>query len=140
MNISLFKKDYALGMEAEDKLLQVFCDKFGEVERTTKKSTPYDYLGDNVYIELKTRRNTKNQFYTTMIVKNKLDWASSVMNEKPETKIYFAFNFTDGVYYWEYKSDDLFDITFKQGGRWDRGKAEVKEYAYIPVKKLISIV
>ena len=140
MNISLFKKDYALGMDAEDKLLQVFCDKFGEVERTTKKSTPYDYLGDNVYIELKTRRNTKNQFYTTMIGKNKLDWASSVMNEKPETKIYFAFNFTDGVYYWEYKSDDLFDITFKQGGRWDRGKAEVKEYAYIPVKKLISIV
>jgi hypothetical protein len=75
-----------------------------------------------------------------MIGKNKLDWAESVMKEKPETKIYFAFNFTDGVYYWEYKSDDLFDITFKQGGRWDRGKAEVKEYAYIPVKKLISIV
>jgi len=63
-----------------------------------------------------------------------------VIKEKPETKIYFAFNFTDGVFYWEYKSDDLNDITIKSGGRWDRGKPEIKDYAYIPVKKLISIV
>jgi hypothetical protein len=44
------------------------------------------------------------------------------------------------VFYWEYKTDDLDDITIKSGGRWDRGKPEIKDYAYIPVKKLISIV
>jgi hypothetical protein len=140
MNISLFKKDYALGMKAEDDLLKIFCDKFGEVERTTKKSTPYDYLGSNVYIELKTRRNIKNQYPTTMVGKNKLDWASGVIKTNPETKIYFCFNFTDGVYYWEYTADNLLDITFREGGRWDRGKPEIKTYAYIPVNKLISIV
>jgi len=139
MKNSLFRKDYNFGIKAEDLLLQKFCDTFGNVQKSKQETTPYDYLGENIYIELKTRRNTKDKYDTTMIGKNKIDWASSIIKEKPETKIYFAFNFLDGLYYWEYKERNLCDLTFANGGRWDRGIAEIKEYCYIPVNKLIFI-
>ena len=139
MKPELFRKDYDFGIKAENLLLQKFCDTFGKVEKSTNKSTPYDYEGENLFIELKTRRNTKDKYDTTMIGKNKIDWACDMIRKIPETKVYFCFCFTDGVYYWEYKERNLEDLSFANGGRYDRGRPEIKEYCFIQVNKLICI-
>ena len=139
MNLNLFKKDYSYGIKSEEELKELFTRKFGEVKKAYSKTSTYDYYGLNVFLELKTRRNEKDKYPTTMIGKNKFDWADTVVKVKPETKIYFIFCFTDGVYYWEYLNEKIPEIKFDIGGRWDRGCNEISVYAYIPTSQLIKL-
>jgi hypothetical protein len=67
-----------------------------------------------------------------MVGANKLKAAAKSIDD-----VYFCFQFTDGLYYWKY-SDDV-DIVMAMGGRCDRGREEIKPYAYIPIEKLIKI-
>lgn len=129
MNWEVREVDYQFGVKSEDDLYQLLIEKFGELKKSKNKFCKYDYKGDNILIEIKTRRNDKNRYRDTMIGKDKLDFAK--LNDKYKT--YFIFNFTDGVWFWEY--DELeaeLVVNFGLGGRKDRGMDEIKEYAYIP--------
>jgi len=56
---------------------------------------PFDYKKGNTFVELKTRNNTLNQYNTTLIGHNKV----MIAYDNPKNIYYFAFAFTDGLYY-----------------------------------------
>ena len=65
--------------------------------------------------------------------------------DKRNFSVYFFFYFTNTdyneceLYYWKFNIDELDQCEFKSGGRVDRGKNEIKKYAYIPISLLIKI-
>jgi len=126
--------DLNYGSKFENELFEILKEKYNDV-KFCKSNFEFDYIADNCYIELKSRRNTKNKYPTTMIGLNKIKLAKKLFNEGH--KIYFYFHFTDGFYFYKYSPDDNFDVC--NGGRCDRGKYEYKKYVYIPVCYLQNI-
>lgn len=127
------EKDLQFGFSEEDRLLRIIQENFGETFEKTPDHHPYDYTDGETYIELKSRRCNHNTYPDTMIGYNKLKYA---MN-RPENKFIFLFNFKDGIYKHEFCPDKAYKI--KQGGRSDRGKLELNQYAYIPVYQLTHL-
>jgi|APCry1669191674_1035369.scaffolds.fasta_scaffold39453_2 hypothetical protein len=130
----MFKKDYTFGLKKEVELLPTIRKFFND--ETIIKLDDYnifDFKGDNKYIELKSRNCNYNKYPTTMIGYNKIKKALE-LNED----IYFIFNFTDGIYY--FKFDKNIQLEIKQGGRFDRGKKELSDYAFIPIEILKEII
>ena len=130
----MFKKDYTFGLKKEVELLPTIRKFFND--ETIIKLDDYnifDFKGDNKYIELKSRNCNYNKYPTTMIGYNKIKKALE-LNED----IYFIFNFTDGFYY--FKFDKNIQLEIKQGGRFDRGKKELSDYAFIPIEILKEII
>ena len=105
----------------------------------------FDFIDEKqeIYIELKSRRCKIDTYKTTMIGMNKLNM-SKILHRK-KNNIYFCFYFTDidysttELYYWKYNIDELDQLIYKNRGRVDRGKRDIKKYAYIPVDLLIKI-
>ena len=130
----MFKKDYTFGIKKEVELLPKIKLFFNDETITQlDRLNVFDYKGDNKYIELKSRNCNYNKYPTTMIGYNKIKKALE-LNED----IYFIFNFTDGIYY--FKFDKNIQLEIKQGGRFDRGKKELSDYAFIPIEILKEII
>lgn len=132
--------DLKFGKKNEDKVLGTLREHFKcDLAKSKRCSDYFDYHyeGDDklVKVELKSRRNAKNKYPTTMIGKNKIDAALKLIKEGYE--IYLCFNFTDGLYYTRFDENSKYET--KQGGRWDRGRPEVKDYCYFPVDNLSKI-
>jgi hypothetical protein len=131
-----YTKDIEFGKEKEENIfarLKETIDK--DLLHTSSRYNPFDFESENTYVELKSRRIAKDKFNSTMIGANKIELA-----EKTEKDVFFVFSYTDGDYYWKYNKDAVVDkkITFKIGGRYDRGKAEEKLYAYINTSLLTA--
>lgn len=86
---------------------------------------------NKVIVEVKKRNNTKDKYPTTMVGENKFIKAKDYFDRG--YSVYFCFEFTDGLYYYDYCNENL---TVKKGGRYDRGRPEIKNYVYIEVDKL----
>tara|TARA_R110001599_G_scaffold92720_1_gene242490 strand:+ start:140 stop:535 length:396 start_codon:yes stop_codon:yes gene_type:complete len=127
------KKDLEFGLEAEDKVLSILQNKVDIKIIKTPQFHAFDYFCDNIYYELKTRRNKHDTYNDTMVGYNKLQYAK----DHPENKYVFLFNFTDGLYSHNWIEDKLYSV--KIGGRCDRGRAELKEYFYINKNDLIKL-
>ena len=70
MNIS---KDYKFGIDKENLLLETLKEKFGnDLEKSTSKTSYYDYSNKDILVELKSRRNNYKKYPTTMIGENKI--------------------------------------------------------------------
>ena len=131
--MSKFLKDLKFGLNKEMQLLPILKEYLkDETIYKLENTNVFDFKGDNKVIELKSRNNNYDKYSTTMIGINKILRASS-LNEN----VYFFFCFNDGLYFWLYDKDYEFEI--KRGGRYDRGKIEVKEYCYIPIEMLIKV-
>lgn len=90
-----------------------------------------DFLGsDSRYYEVKTRTNTHDKYPTTMVGYNKLEFINTY-----DKTCCFVFNFTDGIYYYEYDKTKLDELEIKTGWRND-GKSKPKLHAFIPIKYL----
>ena len=133
MQYKNFVKDYELGLQGEIDILPIIKQYFNrhDIISTKDNFCPHDFE-DSVYkYELKTRTNTYAKYATTLIGIDKL----------AESTIYL-FNFTDGLYYLEYKKT-LFDLFERQlFVRNDRqcGNRDVKKiYLFIPINQLIKI-
>jgi hypothetical protein len=130
------KADRLLGNATEKELLPVLSKYFNLSLTPTERYFVFDYISATTYIELKTRRTPKAQFPTTLIGKNKIDYADTCGKD-----VYFVFNFSDKLCYWKYDRNDIGDkVKFGRGGRFDRGRPEVKDYAYISTDLLIDII
>ena len=130
----MFKKDYTFGIKKEIELLPIIKKAFNDETITQlDRLNVFDYKGDNKYIELKSRNNNYNKYPTTMIGYNKIKKALE-LNED----VYFIFNFTDGIYYYKFDRDKELEV--KQGGRFDRGRPEIKDYYFIPIEILQKII
>lgn len=124
--------DLQYGTQQEHRLFPVIRREFGDGLKKTKGYATFDYEDDDTQVELKSRRCCKNRYPTTMVGMNKIESARN-----SSRRSVFCFNFEDGLYYWEYHPDQF---TQAKGGRWDRGCAEVKNYAYIDTCHLKPIL
>ena len=126
--------DLKYGLQKELEFLPVIKNFFNDPTiYKLDKNNEFDFKGDNKFIELKSRRNNYKKYPTTMVGLNKFEKASKLMEE-----VYFMFSFDDGLYYYKYEKADQFEI--KQGGRFDRGAREIKDYVFIPVENLLKII
>lgn len=127
-----FNTDYLVGKNSEEKYLPSLQKAFDDntLTHTKLKTDIFDYVGENKYIELKTRSFENTKYPDTMIGLNKIQYAK----QNPDKEYYFVFSFTNGLYYWKYNEDDK--LNYRKGGRTDRGYSEIKQYAYIPIHLL----
>ncbi len=132
------KVDLSFGISSEINLLDTFKTFFNDQTLVrTSESSIFDYEGNNILVELKTRTNKKDKYPDTMIGLNKVKKASAMMKKNLELDVYFVFSFTDGLYYWKY--DPKHPLKVQQGGRTDRGRQEIKSYAFIEVDLLTKL-
>jgi len=130
MNIS---KDYKFGIDKENLLLETLKEKFGnDLEKSTSKTSYYDYSNKDILVELKSRRNNYQKYPTTMIGENKIKYFLS----QTDKTCYTVFSFTDGIYYCKIDKELLKHCKVKKGGRCDRGSYEIKDYRFIPIEQL----
>jgi hypothetical protein len=116
-----------------NKVKELLDTKYSIELKRTKEFSIFD-LRNNEFkymVEVKKRNNTKDKYPTTMIGENKFLKAKDYFDRG--YTILFCFDFTDGIYYYEF-CDDKFEV--KLGGRRDRNRPEFKNYVYIPVSKL----
>ena len=99
-----FNSDYIVGRASEEKYLPCLQNAFNDetLSHTKCKSDIFDYIGNNKYIELKTRSFEHTKYPDTMIGLNKIKYAQA----NPDKEFYFVFAFTDGLYYYKYNPDD----------------------------------
>lgn len=133
------KKDLALGAKSEEAVMPILEKYLNlKLEKTDYYDT-FDFIGEDIYIELKARTNKRRSYPTTMIGKNKIDEGLELL--KKNKKVILAFKFINGLFIYELKEDSLTngDMSISNGGRRDRGRDEIKKYAYIDVEKLTRI-
>ena len=131
MYSSKFKKDHSFGTKQEqlnyEKIKACLKD---ETLTFTKNFNRADFIGDKVVVEMKSRRCNYNTYATTMIPESKIIHCNSFECKKG----YLVFLFLDGLYYTP--TEDL-EYTVARGGRYDRGRVEIRnDYAYINIKHL----
>ena len=125
--------DLDFGKLKEIEIKQILEQYFNTTLQTTSKYNLIDFYNDDIYIELKSRRNTYNKFNTTIIGSNKIDYVKTL-----NKKCYFVFNYLDGLYFIEYSPlFEFFDICEEYILR--DGKKELKTNYHIPIECLKRI-
>ena len=127
--------DMEFGEENEIYIKDIICHYF-QLDTLKKLGIFHqmDFVSNDNYFEVKSRRNNYDKFTDTMVGYNKIKW----IKDNNIKDAYFVFVFNDGNYYYKYNPNDNF-IT-GMGGRMDRGKSELKKYYYIPIDKLKKII
>jgi len=123
--------DLDFGLNAEITIKEQLEVRFGALKHKKVKNDPFDFDGDNIVLELKSRRIKHDRYDTLFFGKNKFD--KGVMYQKEGVRVYYVFNCLDGIYYWEQKDDECFH---KKGGRFDRGRPEVQMLTNVPIEHL----
>jgi len=139
-----FQNDMDFGLKQEIEVLDLikenFCERLGETDIINTKEIydsycPYDYEGttNKTIFEMKSRRNKKYQYSTTILPCSKI-----IQDGRRQI---FIFNFTDACCYIEYKKE-LFDtfnkkmISTFRAGRTDHPKNHYE----IPVDLLTDML
>lgn len=128
--------DLSYGKQSEDEVIEDLNREFGDIFRHTKEiygkgNYNYDFEGSlGLKIELKTRRNTKDKYETTIIPKHKTECG----DKSPDV---YVFRFTDGLYYVRYDRElfdsyEVKDVVYRRIGRIDK-----KPHYHIRVSDLI---
>lgn len=125
--------DLSFGQDNEIRVKQRLERLFGPLQ-TTEQMDEFDFKNDTFIIELKSRRVTKNKYPSTMVGENKV--IKGFEHQLAGKRVFFAFDFVDCLCLWELNRDEYH---VKHGGRWDRGKPEIKSYCYIPTKYLLQV-
>lgn len=122
------EKDLNFGLGEEDKLLEVFRERFDKCLCKTNQYSIMDFISPKTYLELKSRNCNHDKFDDIMIGENKIRFA-----QKSNKKVVLVWNFQDGVYFYQFDKTDIESgkITFRMGGRTDRGKNEKKMCAFV---------
>ena len=80
--------DLVFGKLKENEIKEILEGFFNTKLNTSSKYNLIDFFNDEIYIELKSRRNSYSKFDTTIIGSNKIDYAKSL-----NKKVIFVFNF-----------------------------------------------
>lgn len=134
MDLGKKLRDIEFGLKSEEVELPNLKLIFGSnLVKTSNQYALFDFEGDNLYVELKTRRESFNKYsYQKLIGKNKIDEALRLWNEN-QTKCYFLFKYDEGTWYWLFNKDqyDNGEVQIKYLGRTDRGIDERKDECVI---------
>lgn len=126
------EEDLEFGLTAEKKLLRGLQNYFGKnFYKENNLRCRWDYRNDTHFFEMKSRRNNKDTYPTTMIPKNKVRHPNTI----------FLFNFYDGVYYIHYDKDlfDTFECRLNKRESNSNHENREQETYFIPVKLLSPI-
>ena len=123
--------DYEFGHNQERLLKPIIESVVGRVQ-TKNRYCAYDFENETCIVELKSRKVNHDAYPSLMIGLNKL----KTFDKNSHKDAYVFFGFTDGVYYWNYNKQDVYNAV---GGRTDRGKDERKLYGFIPRECLIKV-
>jgi len=133
------REDITYGTQSEEVVLSKLNSFFKKDLQLQGGFSVMDYCdkAKTTYFELKTRRLMRNQYPTTIIGANKIEFCK---NEN--TDYYFVFSFLDGIYYIKYNKE-LFD-TFERDDNYYRGRrtdcANVRQHiVHIPVSRLTKL-
>ena len=125
--------DLVFGKLKEVEIKEILEGFFNTKLNTSSKYNLIDFYNDDIYIELKSRRNTYQKYNTTIIGSNKIDYVKTL-----NKKCYFVFCYLDGLYYIEYSNIfDSFDLCEEYIFR--DGKKELKTNYHIPIECLKRI-
>tara|TARA_R110000824_G_scaffold203240_6_gene387652 strand:- start:913 stop:1329 length:417 start_codon:yes stop_codon:yes gene_type:complete len=127
--------DREFGLKSERELKDIIGAFLGTKLEKLDYFNAFDYIGDNVVVELKTRRNKKNTYPTTLVGANKIIEGKAHINNG--YRVFYMFRFTDGIYFIEQNDIDFDDIRPFTRSRDNR--AETKDYCYINIKNLLPI-
>ena len=118
--------DLQFGKNKEIEIHKMLECYFTTTLQISSKYGLMDFYNDDIYIELKSRRNTYNKYNTTIIGSNKIDYVKTL-----NKKSYFVFYFIDGLFLIEYSDIfNSFDICEQYIFR--DGKKELKTNYHIP--------
>ena len=139
MDNHLLKKDLKFGDKKENSLIPQLNKYFKCNVIKTEPFYQFDFIDKELKLlfELKSRRNTKHQYYDTMVGANKVKEGYKMIQQG--YKVYFVFGFTDYISAYELTTTSIKDKWFRKGGRKDRGKDEIKEYCFIPNHLLFNL-
>jgi hypothetical protein len=131
------KEDKQLGEQSELKHKELFNTYFNDKFKKLSNYHPLDFEGDKIFLEVKTRLNTYNQYPTTLIPESKIKFS-----KKQNKETYYIFIFTDDIYYIKYDDNlfNTFDIKpFKRPDRVDYSD-KLQNYYYIPIINLSKLI
>ena len=135
MPVRFDAQEYNFGIQGQKDNIDLLRQLIPNIVEIEERFCPFDFRDEDntMFIELKTRRNNKDKYPTTMVPHSK------ILKIDPNNTYYFAFKFTDGLYYIKYEKElfDTFEV--RVGGRNDRGLPEYENYVYIPVELLTLI-
>jgi len=129
-----FADDYKFGIQSENAVLDAIKVFDPTLEKTGQYHS-FDFAGTTTYVELKTRKNKRNKYPTTMVSQSKIEYAK----KNKGFDYLFCFMFEDGLYYIKYDECIFKDFEVSSGGRSDRGRVESNTYCFIPVALLTHI-
>ena len=131
--------DYKFGELHENSTHQTLNDFFKCDFKKTNRYATFDYTDEKemVHIELKTRRNKKHQYPTTMMPYSKVRKGLACVQNN--YAVYFVFKFTDQICYYELLEQNDEYIQKNRCGRKDRGKRECDDYYMIPITLLQNL-
>lgn len=121
-------KDLHYGITREDEIYKILMLKHTSVIKLDKFNK-YDFLADGIFYEVKSRRNTSQEYKTTIIGTNK----------RPTKKlaVVFIFFFTDKIMFVKY-DEELFK-TFKITKKYLYDRHTITENYEIPINLLLPI-
>jgi hypothetical protein len=131
-----YSADKSFGTNCEHKVLDYLNNtaNFAEhpLEMFKNKYSTMDFINHNgVIAELKSRRCYNNSYPDTMVGYNKIKKLREDGDDGINYEFYFLFR--NGLYLWKYKEGEY---EIRQGGRTDRGRDEIKEYAFVKTEYL----
>lgn len=128
----LTKADRDFGAEGEQRAYELLKSLDNTIVQHTKRFDTVDFKGKDADIELKTRTCRYGAFPDIMIN------CCKASKYKIEKKLYFAFQFTNGIWYIEYTPDAFKDIEkrpFKRSRSFDTESL----CFFIPLDKLTRL-
>jgi len=134
------QNDIQFGENSEKKNINILSDFFDcELKETDGVRNAYDFIDEKqqIIIELKSRRNNIDKYPTTMVGTNKV--VAGFKHIENGYKVFFAFQFIDGLFYYQLDDKTYQKSWERSGGRRDRGRAEYNLYTYIPTNLLNKI-
>jgi hypothetical protein len=129
-------QDLKFGLEKENENYEIIKNFFncGELNKTSKYGI-IDFYNDTHYIELKSRRINYNDYNTSIIGKNKIDYFKKLKKE-----CYIIINYLDGLYYIKYDDNVFNNFDIKNEVIIRDNKKENKINYHIPINLLNKIV
>lgn len=118
-----YLKDLNNGNASESLMLVPLQKYFKDITlKLTTRYSKFDYLSDNLLIELKTLNSLSSKFKYFMISQSKLKYARKFIKTK---RIYFIFKYIDKCMFYEF--EDIHPSFIKSYTRTDRNQKEPSE-------------
>ena len=138
------RKDVKYGLKKEEEAIKCFSanapkGKWNKFKKMNEFNH-FDYCAHSTdrkrsaFVEIKSRRNKKDAYEDTMVPSVKIEKALNLI--RLGHKVYFVFNFTDGIYFIDLEKAT---VRFGKSARTDRGALELGHYAFIGVDLLTEI-